>query len=168
MPFAGNTDVVKKGSVKALDSSLGPKELSPQALECRLAYLSASPATDGADGEEAAHALSTAAWGKPMLARVEERLGDVLLVTLSHKGNCVNDELLEAGLLRVGKDAPRRAAGLVAKLREKEETAKKGRYGVWRYGDIDDDECLEFGVNRQKADAAKAAAAPTTNAWGKK
>ena len=42
------------------------------------------------------------------------------------------------------------------------------RAGMWRYGEIDDDECLEFGVNRQKADAAKAAAAPATNAWGKK
>lgn len=166
----GNSDVVPVSRLKPLDPTLGPKELSPQALECKLAYLVAAPPTDGAHGEDAAHALGDAAWGKRMLARVEERHGDLLLVSLTIGGSDINEELVSSGLLRVGKDAPKRAAPLVAKLRAKEATAKTERHGMWRFGDVDDDDdAMEFGMNRQKAEAAKAngnGAAP--NAWGKK
>ena len=40
--------------------------------------------------------------------------------------------------------------------------------GMWRFGDIDEDDDFEFGMRKQKMEAAKAAAAPTTNPWGKK
>lgn len=159
----GNSDVVPRSQLKPLDPTLGPKELSPQALECRLAHLVANPATDGADGEDAAIALSSAAWGKPMLARVEERSGDVLMVTLFDDANKqnINESLVADGLLRVSKGNEKRAAPLLRALREKEESARRGRMGMWRFGDIDEDDAPEFGVRKAPA----AAAAP--NAWKK-
>lgn len=163
----GNTDVVTRDRLKPLDPTLGPKDISPQALECRLAYLKASPATDGADGEEAAHAFGAAAWGKPILARVEERSGDVLLVTLvdDQKTN-VNETLVSEGLLRVEKGSTKRSAPLIRLLQEKEQEAKNARLGIWRYGDVDDDDdAPEFGFRRP---AAPPSAGGAPNAWGKK
>lgn len=164
----GNSDVVQSDRLHALEPTLGPKEMSPQALECKLAYLIALPPTDGGDGEEAAHALSGLGWGKSVMARVEERQGDLLHVSLTSGGESINEALLEQGLVRLGKTVPRRAAALLTKLREKEDAARKGRHGMWRYGDIDEDEALEFGMVRQKMEAAKAAAAAPPSAWGKK
>lgn len=166
----GNTDVVKIGRLKPLDPTLGPKEMSPQALECKLAYLVALPATDGGDGEAAAAALWSECGGKVLTARVEEREGETLHVILSTGGVNVNDEMVSAGLVRVTKEwVPKRGMALVAKMRESQDKARKERAGMWRYGDIDDDDALEFGMRRQQADVEKAkAAAPATNAWGKK
>ena len=48
-------------------------------------FLVALPPTDGGDGEEAAHALS-AYYGKGLAARVEERQGETLLVSISYQG----------------------------------------------------------------------------------
>jgi len=89
-------------------------------------------------------------------------------VSLTSGGESINEALLEQGLVRLGKTVPRRAAALLTKLREKEDLARKGRHGMWRYGDIDEDEALEFGMVRQKMEAAKAAAAAPPSAWGKK
>ena len=162
----GNTDVVTRDRLRPLDPSLGPQALSPQAVECRLAYLVAQPANDRAEGEEAAHALSDAAWGKPMLARVEDRDAGVLLVTLIDEAKAnINEELVTQGLLRVAKSFQKRAAPLVASLREKEAAAKASRAGMWRFGDIEEDDDFEFGMNRVKQQQAAAAAAP--NAWKK-
>ena len=107
--------------------------------------------------------------GKPMLARVEDRDAGVLLVTLVDDAKVnVNESLVAQGLLRVSKTFRKSAAPLVAALREKEEAAKSSRAGMWRYGDIEEDDDFEFGVNRLKIQQQQAAAAPTTNAWGKK
>jgi len=53
----GNQDVVPVERLKPLDPTLGPKELSPQALECKLAFLVAGNPSDQADGEDAAQSL---------------------------------------------------------------------------------------------------------------
>ena len=166
----GNTDVVKADRLKPLDPTLGPKEMSPQALECKLAYLVALPSTDGADGEAAAAALWNEAGGQCLTARVEERQGDVLIISLSNKGININEEMVAAGLLRVGKEwVPKRAMALVASMKKAEEGARKERLGMWRYGDVDEDDALEFGmVRQQKEQAAAKAAAAAPNAWGKK
>jgi len=168
----GNTDIVPKSRLKPLDQSLGPQMLSPQAVECRLAYLIANPPDDGAEGEEAAHALGAAAWGKRMCARVEDRDAGVLLVTLLDDAKMsVNEDIVSQGLLKVAKKVDKRAAPLVKVLQEKCEAAKTRRLGMWKYGDVDDDdECLDFGMNRTKkqvAQAAQAAPAPGSNPWKK-
>jgi len=165
----GNTDVVPKSRLKPLDASLSPQMLSPQAVECRLAYLVANPPDDGAEGEDAAHALSEAAWGKRMRARIEDRDAGVLLVTLldESKGS-VNEDMVLQGLLKVTKKVDKRAMPLVKVLQEKCESAKTRRLGIWKYGDVDDDdECLDFGMNRQNKQQQAAAAVPSSNPWKK-
>jgi hypothetical protein len=57
-----------------------------------LAYLVVEDPTPGSDGEEAAIALGTFAWGKPVVARVEDRQAGVLHVTLfdsTQVGACI-------------------------------------------------------------------------------
>ena len=78
----GNTDVVRTDRLRPLDPTLGVGSISAHAVECRLAYLMVGEPSDGADGHDAAMALGAAAWGKAVLARVEERQGATLLVTL--------------------------------------------------------------------------------------
>jgi staphylococcal nuclease domain-containing protein 1 len=153
----GNTDIVSRDRLKPLDPSVGIQLLSPQAVECRLAHLIASPPTDQADGERAAYSLSEQAYGKPMLARVEDRNAGVLLVTLIDPGSqaSINDALVEEGCLRVAKTFEKRAAPIVRALREKELAAKTGRKGMWKYGDIEEDDDFEFGMRaRDKEQAA--------------
>ena len=69
----------------------------------------------------------------------------------------INEHLVATGLARVQKNPPRRAARVVEALREKELAAKAGRQGMWRYGDIEEDDAAEFGAPGRP-----------TNAWGKK
>lgn len=167
----GNSATVKKPNMRALDPSLDPKagQYSPQALECRLAHVIAGDPGDGGDGEAAAYALSDAAWGKVVLARVEERSGDALNVTLFDKEQQnLNELLVKEGLVRVTKANDKRFMPQLRALREKEQDSRTRRMGMWRYGDMDDDDDDEFGMRRQQKLAATAAAAPTTGAWGKK
>jgi staphylococcal nuclease domain-containing protein 1 len=146
----GNVDVIKSDRLKPLDPTLSAQAISPQAVECRLAYLKVEPSDDDGIGSDAVNAFGEAIWNKPMLARVEDRDGGVLLVTLFDETNKnVNEMLIEEGLARVEKVTPRRAAPLVKALMEKEEGAKTKRTGMWRYGDIDEDEAPEFGFRRR-------------------
>ena len=159
----GNVDVVGKERLLPLDPTLGPAAISAQAVECRLAHLIVADPKEDANGEEAAMALSAAAWGKAARCRVEARDRGVLHVTLLDGTRSVNEEMVEQGLARVEKTANRKAAPLVAKLREKEDEAKAAHRGVWRYGDVEEDDAPEFGKP-----APKPAAAPSKPAWGKK
>ena len=148
--------------VRPLDPTLAPSVLSAQAVECRLAHLIVDePSSE--DGEEAALLLGDAAWGKTVVARVEDRASGVLLVTLFDAAqSCVNEKLVAAGLARVEKGVARRAEPLVAALREHEAAAKKGHIGMWRYGDIEEDDAHEFGFRRPAP-----APAPKGNPWKK-
>ena len=160
----GNTDVVGRDRLKPLDPTLSPQAVSPQAVECRLAYLVVGAPDDSADGQEATLAMSSAAWGKPMLARVEDRDAGVLLVTLFDDAQTnVNELLVAEGLARVEKKPPKRAALLVQHLSEKQQAAKSSRLGMWRYGDIEEDDDYEFGMRRRPA----APVAAPTNPWKK-
>jgi len=157
----GNTDVVGRDRLKALDPSLSPQAVSPQAVECRLAYLIVGSGDDDDHGEDAFQTLGEMAYGKPMLARVEDREAGVLLVTLfdEHKAN-INEILVGRGLARVEKKPPKRAASLVKGLYEKEMLAKAQHVGMWVHGDIEEEEAPEFG-------ARKPAPVPGTNPWKK-
>ena len=76
--------------------------------------------------------------------------------------------LAAEGLLRVTKQNDKRAMPLLKALRAKEEEARTRRNGLWRYGDVDEDDCMEFGTLRQQEQAKKAAESAPTGAWGKK
>ena len=140
----GNVDVVDLKRLKPIDPTLSPQAVSPQAVECRLAYLIVSTPDDEADGLDAATALGEAAWGKPMLARVEDReaSGVLLVILFDDKQQNVNDSLVKEGLARVEKKQPKRAATLVKGLYEKELVAKTSHLGMWRYGDIEEEEAV--------------------------
>jgi len=158
----GNTDVVGADRLRPLDPTLGTEVVSPQAIDCRLACVTAPEPSDE-DGQEAVMALADAAWGKPVYARVEHRQGEVLYVTLLDAAQgSVNEQLVASGVARVQKDAPKVLAKVANALREKEEVAKTNRAGMWRYGDIDAEEAPEFGVRPRPTEPPKA------NAWGKK
>eukprot|EP00316_Scyphosphaera_apsteinii_P007722 CAMPEP_0119344144 /NCGR_PEP_ID=MMETSP1333-20130426/106819_1 /TAXON_ID=418940 /ORGANISM="Scyphosphaera apsteinii, Strain RCC1455" /LENGTH=892 /DNA_ID=CAMNT_0007356571 /DNA_START=39 /DNA_END=2717 /DNA_ORIENTATION=- len=156
----GNTDLCTADRLRPLDPTLGPATISAQAIDCRLACLIVGQSDDGGDGQEAAMSLAAAAWNKAVLARVEDRQGEILHVTLFDAAQqSVNEQLISAGLARVEKTVPKRNMLLAAGLREKEEAAKASRQGMWRYGDIEEDESPEFGFRKP---------APPASAWGKK
>jgi staphylococcal nuclease domain-containing protein 1 len=145
----GNTDVVGRDRLKPLDPSLSPQAVSPQAVECRLAYLIVGDVDDTDDGREAAQTLGETAWGKPMLARVEDREAGVLLVTLFDDAQLnINELLITEGLARVDKKPPKRAAPLVKGLYEKELVAKTKHIGMWIHGDIEEEDAPEFGARK--------------------
>jgi len=157
----GNVDVVGADRLRALDAALGPAVISPQAIECRLACVSVGEGNDGGEGQEAVMALGKAAWGTPVLVRVEHRQGEVLHVTLFDAAqSSVSEQLIGAGLARVQKEVPKTLSLVASELREKEEAAKASRAGMWRYGDIDEDDAAEFGF--------RPAPPKPTGAWGKK
>ena len=131
----GNKDLTTDDKLRPLEPTLSTQVISPQALECRLAHLVVSDASDEADGYDAAVAFSDAACGKQLLARVEDRKAGVLHVTLFVDAQTnVNEELVAAGLARVEKTASKRALPLLQALQEKERVAKTGRAGMWKYG----------------------------------
>ena len=137
----GNKDVTTDRRLRPLDPALSTQVISPQAVECRLAHLIVADPTDGADGQEAAMTFSEVAFGKPVLARVEDRKAGVLHVTLFVDAQTnVNEQLVSEGLARVEKTTPKRAQPLIQALKEKEEIAKRERKGMWQYGDCDFDE----------------------------
>ena len=131
----GNKDITTDDQLRPLDPTLSTQAIPPQALECRLAHLVVSDASDDADGNDAAIAFSDAAWGKQLLARVEDRKAGVLHVTLFVDAQTnFNEELVAAGLARVEKTASKRTLPLLQALQEKERIAKAGRAGMWKYG----------------------------------
>lgn len=131
----GNKDLTTDDQLRPLDPTLSTQAIPPQALECRLAHLVVSDASDDADGNDAAIAFSDAAWGKQLLARVEDRKAGVLHVTLFVDAQTnFNEDLVAAGLARVEKTASKRALPLLQALQEKERIAKAGRAGMWKYG----------------------------------
>jgi len=137
----GNKDVATDDKLRPLDPTLSTQVIAPQAIECRLAHLIVQDPSDGADGEEAAITLSES-MGKPVAARVEERKGALVYVTLIVDGGKLNlnEKLVSDGLARVEKTFVKKAQPLVEALKEKQNEAKRGRIGMWKYGDIEDDE----------------------------
>jgi len=157
----GNTDVVGADRLKPLDPTLSPQAVSPQAVECKLAYLIVGEMDDDDHGQDAHQMLGEMAWGKPMFARVEDRDAGVLLVTLLDDTHLnVNESLISSGLARVEKKLPKRAAALAKGLYEKETVAKSQHVGMWIHGDIEEEDTPEFG-------ARKPAPVPGSNPWKK-
>jgi len=159
----GNSDVVTKERLAPLDPTIGLQAVSAQAMECRLACTTVASPEEG-DGLDALNMLGDDAWGKPVMARVDDRQGGTLHVTLfDASGDSVNEKLVSAGLARAEKKPLKRFATLAAALQKKEEEAKASRSGMWRYGDIDEDDAKEFGFQRPPPQPA-----PAKGAWGKK
>ena len=68
---------------------------------------------------------------------------------------------MSSGAARVTKDVPRLMASLANSIRAQEAVAKSARLGMWRYGDIEEDDDFEFGTRRRDAQQAPILSTPT-------
>ena len=148
----GNKAVVKLDQIRTIDG--GFTSIPPQAKEAGLAFLRA-PGLGEEWGEESAVAFSRLAYGKVLRARVFGQEGGKLLVSLQEggegavqasKAKTLNQSMVEEGLARVSKRADRTvkklgvpaAVALVEEMKEAQEGARRGRVGMWKYGDVAD------------------------------
>ena len=138
--------------LRPLDDSLNTDRIPPIAKEATLALTIARPVQDDA-GLEAARMFQSLCWGKDLTARIHgtDDTGKTAIAILSDSGDTINEQLVSAGFARVAKPVEvDRMAGrmvdgnsvvkLAADLNVAQEAARKSRSGMWRYGDIGDDE----------------------------
>jgi staphylococcal nuclease domain-containing protein 1 len=165
----GNTSDMPCDQLRPLDPADGI--IGAQAQECKLAYTKA-PTLDQEYGTECAEALHDLTWGKELVARSVGRVDGMRAVILSDPAaneaakeaakkaeadkktvptapDSINQQLIEHGLARLDKHA---AGDEVEKWKPTQEAARKGRVGMWQYGDADsDDEEVEVRVGRYTA-----------------
>jgi len=138
--------------LRPLDPSLGIDRIPPVAQEATLALTLSRPLSDEY-GMLAARKLQSLCWGKDLSIRTTGRdeNGKMAVAILSGSNDCVNEELISAGLARVAKPAAvhvltanmvdgSAVIKLAADLNVAQEVARKSRAGMWRYGDIGDDD----------------------------
>lgn len=78
------------------------------------------------------------------------REGSTSQVTLTRKGEDVGEMLLSQGFCTTVKKAPAHLNDLHKKYLECQESARKNRLNLWRYGDITEDDDTEFGMRSEK------------------
>ncbi len=138
--------------LRPLDVTLDTTRIPPVAKEAVLAAVK-TRGLDDDDGLEAARLLQSAAWGKDVTARIFCENEGKLVVALYEAGNpvSINEELVTNGLARVSKSLEieklcgrminsENLAALVGDLRLSENSARKNHTGIWRYGDVGDDD----------------------------
>jgi staphylococcal nuclease domain-containing protein 1 len=139
--------------LRPLDMSLGPDKIPPVAKEAVLA-LTLARSLDYDEGIEAGRTLQKLAWGKDLTCTVyapDEKGRMAVALVDPVTGESINKELITDGLARVPKqnvidDMVRRMIDgkplldLAAALSEAQEGARRSRRGMWRYGDIPDDD----------------------------
>eukprot|EP00591_Stephanopyxis_turris_P001274 CAMPEP_0195523846 /NCGR_PEP_ID=MMETSP0794_2-20130614/23304_1 /TAXON_ID=515487 /ORGANISM="Stephanopyxis turris, Strain CCMP 815" /LENGTH=945 /DNA_ID=CAMNT_0040653933 /DNA_START=90 /DNA_END=2927 /DNA_ORIENTATION=+ len=151
----GNIGVVPISThLRPLDTDLGVDKIPPVAKEALLA-LTHVRSLDEDDGFDAAKMLQNLAWGKDMSIRKLCELDGKLVVTMfdpaTENAKTINEQLVAAGLARVPKQVEvntmirSMADGssvkeLSALLTTAQDQARKSRSGMWRYGDIGDDD----------------------------
>jgi len=138
--------------LRPLDDSLGPDKIPAVAKEACLALVLSRPLTDdyGIDG---ARMFQSICWGKDIVTRIHgtDESGKVVTSIVTDSGETVNTQLVAAGLARVVKSAAAKALAsrmvdgssvmkLAAELNVAQENARRSRSGMWRYGDIGDDD----------------------------
>jgi staphylococcal nuclease domain-containing protein 1 len=147
----GNVATVTPHQMRPLDMSLSVERIPAVAREAVLALVGTRPlSTD--EGVEAARLLQSLTWDKDVKARLlaPDESGR-LAVVLEVEDGTVNELLIEKGLARVAKPeavevlASRMVDSssvvqLAADLNVAQEKARKSRVGIWRYGDIGDDD----------------------------
>lgn len=154
----GNVATVPMAThLRPLDSALGVDRIPPVAKEAVLAAIK-TRGLDDDDGVEAARFLQSAAWGKDISAKIFCENEGKLVVALSEPGNSttINEQLVYEGLARVSKSSEIEALStkilnseslttLFEDLKIAENSARKAHSGMWRYGDIgDEDDDEEF------------------------
>ena len=151
----GNVAAVPLAShLRPLDITLGTDRIPAVANEAELALTLTRPISDD-EGLEAARMLQKLAWGKELSATKYcdvEGKAQVALKDLEADGApSINEQLVSAGLARVAKQtavnvlSSRMLNGnelteLAAELNVAQDAARKSRSGMWRYGDIGDED----------------------------
>jgi staphylococcal nuclease domain-containing protein 1 len=138
--------------LRPLDPTLGADRIPPVAKEAVLALTLTRPVSED-EGTEAGRMFQGLCWGKDLTVRIHgtDDNGKVATAILTETGETVNEKLVSAGLARVAKDTDvvgmtgRMVDGtavlkLAADLNVAQEVARKTRSGMWRYGDIGDED----------------------------
>jgi endonuclease YncB( thermonuclease family) len=102
---------------------------------------------------DAARMFQSSCWGKDLSVRIfgKDETGKDMVVIAGDSDETVNENLVSSGLARVAKPyfanslAARMKDGsyilkLAADLNVAQEAARKSHAGMWRYGDIGDDD----------------------------
>lgn len=138
--------------LRPLDPSLGTDRIPPVAKEATLALTLSRPISDQY-GMDCARMFQSLCWGKDLRIRTSGRdeSGKLAVTIVTDSGESVNEQLISAGLARVAKPMAARALSsnlvdgssvmkLAAALNSAQESARRSRTGMWRYGDIGDDD----------------------------
>ena len=137
--------------MRPLDMSLGTDRIPAVAKEAQLAMVLTRPIDDD-EGLEAARMLQSLAWGKELAAtKYCDVEGKAQMALKKPESPSVNEQLVSAGLARVATQpmvdelTSRMVNGnavveLAAELNVAQDAARKKRCGMWRYGDIGDDD----------------------------
>lgn len=153
----GNIATVPISShLRPLDITLGTDRIPAVAKEGVLAATK-TRGLDDDEGLEAARLLQDAAWGKEISARIFCENEGKFVVALYNPNNAtsINEQMVSEGLARVSK--PNEVEALYAKminvenlsalttdLKLVEGSARKSHTGMWRYGDVGDDDEEDF------------------------
>mmetsp|Transcript_7830 Transcript_7830/g.7396 ORF Transcript_7830/g.7396 Transcript_7830/m.7396 type:complete len:945 (-) Transcript_7830:92-2926(-) len=150
----GNLAVVPLAThLRPLDPELSTTRIPTAAKEAVLAFTKVRDISEE-DGFEAANMLQTIAWGKDLTARIFCQTDGKLEVALNDPQNeaeTINEQLVSKGFASCVKpreiDALKRKMAdsknlkkLAADVASAQDSARSARSGMWRYGDIDDDE----------------------------
>lgn len=148
----GNVSVLPIAShLRPLDVQLGVDRIPAIAKECVLA-LTKARGLDEDEGIEAARFLQSSCWGNELRARIFCENEGKLVVGLYNMTSTtsVNEQMIEGGLARVTKKeletlfervvSSQGLTDFAAELSAAEESARKSRTGMWRYGDVGDDD----------------------------
>jgi len=154
----GNVATVPISShLRPLDMTLGVDRIPPVAKEAVLA-LTITRSMDTDEGMLAAQTLQSLCWGKDLSIRtfaIDENGKMATAVTAEGSDETVNSILISDGLARAAKQSSvdilssrmTDSSGIVelaAELNAAQDVARKSRAGMWRYGDVGDDDPAEL------------------------
>lgn len=149
----GNVSTVSVATqLRPLDLQLGVDRIPAIAKEAVLALTVTRPLDDD-DGVNAARFLQQSCWGKEITGRIFCENEGKLVIALYEPGTTtsINEKLVTEGLARVSRKKeidvlcekvvrPNSLTDFAGDLNLSESTARKSRVGMWRYGDIGDDD----------------------------
>ncbi|KAJ3394017.1 hypothetical protein HDU84_000516 [Entophlyctis sp. JEL0112] len=156
----GNSESLPISRLRALAPEFSATVLPPQSKEARLAFLTV-PAISEEGGEAAYERLTDETEGRKLVARILGRptgASPVHVLLSASSSGVINDNLnlslvadglayLDRSVTRLydeavktGSSAKSLKQGVLASLVAAQESARKGRQGLWRYGDFRNDE----------------------------
>lgn len=139
--------------LRPLDVSLGTDRIPPVAREASLALVTTrSLNTD--EGMDAARMLQSLCWAQDLQAKLlapDETGKMAVVINKPGSEESVNAEMISTGLARAAKQSsadvlqarvadPNAVVQLAADLQASQDAARRDRAGMWRYGDVGDDD----------------------------